>query len=168
MTPNRFFAFALAAPLALAACQQPPAGPAMTGQDLMAVDKAFSDFSEANGPYAAWENYVHEDAVGLNPNQPPTMGRAEMLKAFENWPEHLTLTWDPKGGDVAASGDLGYTWGIYAVMGITPEGEAVKSEGKYATVWKKQADGSWQAVLDGGSPNGPPAPPPGAESPATE
>lgn len=151
----------LAAPLALAACEKPST---MTGQDLMAVDTAFSDYSVAHGPYAAWEKYVHADAIGLNPNQPPTHGRAEMLKDFEDWPEYLTLSWEPQGGDVAKSGDLGYTWGLYAVLGVTPEGEAVKSEGKYATVWKKQDDGSWLAVLDGGSPNGPPAPPPGVEA----
>jgi len=147
---------AIAAPLA--ACE-PGAG--MTSQDLMAIDQEFSDFSVANGPYAAFDKYVHDDAVGLNPNQPPVRGKAAMLKAFEGWPEYLTLSWTPQGGDVAKSGELGYTWGLYAVMGITPEGEAVKSEGKYATVWKKQEDGTWKAVLDGGSPNHPPAPPPG-------
>ena len=151
---------ALAAPLALAQCGKPAT---MTGQDLMAIDQAFSDYAVAHGPYQAWDKYMHVDAVGLNPNQPPTQGKAEMLKAFENWPEYLTLSWTPQGDEVANSGDLGYTWGLYAVLGVTPEGEAVKSEGKYATVWKKQADGSWQAVLDGGSPNQPPAPPPGAE-----
>ncbi|HXV73714.1 MAG TPA: DUF4440 domain-containing protein [Sphingomonadales bacterium] len=162
---HTILALALAVPLAVTGCEKPAT---MSAADLMAIDAAFSEYSEAHGPAAAWEKYVHEDAVGLNPDQPPTIGRAEMLKAFADWPEHLTLTWDPRGGDVAESGDLGYTWGIYVVMGITPEGEAVKSEGKYATVWKKQPDGSWKAVLDGGSLNGPPAPPPGTEEGAGE
>ena len=56
------------------------------------------------------------------------------------------LSWEPLRAEIAASQDLGYTFGRYALR----DGETVKAYGVYVTVWKKQPDGSWKFVLDGG------------------
>lgn len=138
----------------LAACE--PQQSSFTGQDLMAVDSEFSDFSEANGPYAAWDKFLIEDVVGLPDGQDISWDKATALKAFAGFPETASLTWTPVGGEVAASGEIGYTYGRYVVHSTSPEGEPRESFGKYFTVWKLQADGSWKVVLDGGNSN--PAP----------
>ena len=50
--------------------------------------------------------------------------------------------------DVAVSGDLAVETGTYT-MTITPKGgKAIPDTGKYITVWKRQADGTWKIYRD--------------------
>ena len=51
--------------------------------------------------------------------------------------------------DVAQSGDLGYTQGTLTDTSTDPKtGKVVTDRGKWLTVRKKQADGSWKIVRD--------------------
>ena len=69
----------------------------------------------------------------------------------------LRLVWDPDTATIAAGGDLGYTIGRYQLRRLSPDGSfAVLSTGRYLTIWRKQADGSWKAELDTGNPDPPP------------
>lgn len=147
--------------MTLVACQKPAT---MSPADLMALDAAFSDYSETYGYSAAQKKYAHQDEVGLYPNLPPALGRYIVANNLADWPSWLVITWTPTGGDISKSADLGYTWGTFTIAGVSPEGEAIKDEGKYVTVWKKQADGSWLSVLNSGSLNGLSVPPPGTET----
>jgi ketosteroid isomerase-like protein len=52
---------------------------------------------------------------------------------------------------VASSGDLAYTEGDFLSQERTPEGKEASRTGRYVTVWRKQLDGSWRAVLDIGN-----------------
>jgi ketosteroid isomerase-like protein len=63
---------------------------------------------------------------------------------------------------VARSGELGYTSGTYDFSMKDASGKIISDKGKYVTVWKKQADGTWKVLLDTynsdlPSPNMPPA-----------
>jgi len=62
------------------------------------------------------------------------------------------LRWDPQEAHVSASADLGYTLGEFTLTTTDENGGSVVKRGHYVTVWRKQADGSWQAVADAGSP----------------
>jgi ketosteroid isomerase-like protein len=53
------------------------------------------------------------------------------------------------------SGDMGYTWGHFEGHSKDAAGNDVTVKGRYITVWKKQADGSWKVALDAGA-NEPP------------
>jgi ketosteroid isomerase-like protein len=66
----------------------------------------------------------------------------------------FSLTWDPETAVLLESGQMGYTSGHYVVSG-TDNGKAYKSGGQYITIWKKQKDGSWKVLWDGGSSTGP-------------
>jgi ketosteroid isomerase-like protein len=58
------------------------------------------------------------------------------------------LEWAPEAGEVAASGDLGYTYGPWR---LTPEGEEKPTAfGHFFTVWQKQPDGTWRWLADKG------------------
>jgi len=72
------------------------------------------------------------------------------------WAEGTTLTWTPVKADMAASGDLGYTYGNYVFTARDKDGKLVASYGKYTSIWKKQKDGQWKVVVDMG--NSSPAP----------
>jgi ketosteroid isomerase-like protein len=67
------------------------------------------------------------------------------------WPEGTTLTWAPIKAEMAASGDLGYTYGTYIYTAKNKEGKLVTSYGKYTSIWKKQKNGQWKVVVDVGN-----------------
>jgi ketosteroid isomerase-like protein len=64
--------------------------------------------------------------------------------------------WHPVAGEVARSGDLGFTVGNAVFTGRSLDGSPQVRYSKYLTVWKRQRDGSWRYVVDGGNarPNG--------------
>jgi ketosteroid isomerase-like protein len=66
------------------------------------------------------------------------------------------LIWTPVGADISSSGDLGYTYGNYEFHSKDKDGKPSIDYGKYTSIWKRQADGSWKVVLDMG--NASPAP----------
>ncbi len=98
-----------------------------------------------------------EDAAYLPYHKPiadtPEGIRDEWLPLLES-PE-AELTWEPLHAEVAASGDLGYTWGEYRLSVSTSEGPRT-IVGKYATIWRREPEGGWRVVMDTGSPNRPP------------
>ena|ERR1039458_442672 len=67
------------------------------------------------------------------------------------WPEGTSLTWTSVKAEMAASRDLGYTYGNYVYSAKNKEGKLVTSYGKYTSIWKKQKDGQWKVVVDMGN-----------------
>ena len=125
---------------------------------LMQVDRAFDQATAETG-LGGWVSYFAEDGQMFPAGAEIVSGRAAireaMASAFKN--PGFTLRWKPLGADVSRSGDLGYTYGTYVARGPGPQGQIVERHGKYVSVWKRQADGSWKVVVDIG--NASPAPP---------
>ena len=61
---------------------------------------------------------------------------------------------------MAASGDLGWTWGDFVVIARGDDGEK-RSYGNYVNVWKKDGEGRWRVIADIGVDT--PAPGPGTD-----
>jgi len=61
---------------------------------------------------------------------------------------------------VAKAGDVAYSYGTYASSATGPDGKPMQDKGKYVTVYRKQADGSWKAVVDTFNSDLPMTPPP--------
>ena len=64
-----------------------------------------------------------------------------------------SLTWKPTFAEMSRSGDLGYTTGTYESRGKDAQGQPTLRTGRYVSIWKKQADGTWKVVLDTGHPD---------------
>ena len=119
-----------------------------------ALIKAEADFEKARAERGleGWLSFFADDTANVNVGLPIVIGKAEMRRRLEKeWNPDLKLTWKPAKADIATSGDLGYTFGTWELTGKSLAGEPVHLTGKYATVWKKQADGSWKVVLDLGN-----------------
>jgi ketosteroid isomerase-like protein len=58
------------------------------------------------------------------------------------------LTWKPDFVDVAASGDMRYTYGQYVFSCVDSAGKIIEDKGIFHTVWKRQADNTWKFVWD--------------------
>jgi hypothetical protein len=66
-------------------------------------------------------------------------------------PTGFKLEWEPLFADVSDDGTLGYTWGYAKFTSPAKDGGEPKvGFGMTLTIWKKQPDGSWKWVFDGG------------------
>lgn len=142
----------------IAAALVASAGVAATLDDLMAADRAFDRLAQEEGVRNAFLAYVGEDPAMLSHGVPPITGDESVRDFLGRWPDGMSLTWEPKGGRIAASGDLGYTWGVFESRGEDADGIEVVRHGKYVTVWALQKDGSWKWVVDIGNDSPSPAP----------
>jgi len=121
-------------------------------QELMNVDAQFSKLSEARGVNEAFIFYIAEDGVLLRPNNFPILGKEIIKERFFSRPDSgYALTWKPLYADIAQSGELGYTCGIYEFKAMDPEGKPIIGNGTYVSVWKKDQFGNWKLVLDTGN-----------------
>jgi ketosteroid isomerase-like protein len=62
----------------------------------------------------------------------------------------LVLKWEPEFMDISDSRDFGISTGPWEVQEYRPN-TAPLATGYFLTVWKKQSDGEWKVILDGGS-----------------
>jgi ketosteroid isomerase-like protein len=116
-------------------------------KDVMQADIDFSSMSASKGRNAAFLTYMDKNCVMLRPNSLPIKGRDTVSKIFASRPDTgFTLTWTPLYADVAASGELGYTYGTFFVRSKSDSGE-----GTYCTVWRKDSTGKWKYVMDTGN-----------------
>ena len=127
---------------------------------LMGADRAwFEAYSGSDSPADAFTDQLTDDAYFLPPDAPLAQGKEAihaLITELEAMPG-MSLTWSPVAADVGSAGDLGFTIGTYEMKLDGPEGP-ISIDGKYMTVWKKQADGSWKVTADMFNPNGPPTP----------
>ncbi len=136
--------------LLMASCQNKKTGrePVADKNVLMAVDRAFSKLSDEKGMKTAFIEYIDSNGVLLKPNQLPILGAAAIDYLIQLNDTDFNLTWEPNNGAISSSGDLGYTYGVYA-MKLPSKDTTIY--GTYTSIWKKQKDGKWKFVLDSGN-----------------
>jgi ketosteroid isomerase-like protein len=115
---------------------------------MLDADRAFSKLSVEKGMRNAFLEFIDSNGVLLRPNELPLVGgdAVDFLTRLND--TKYTLTWNPKNGRIAHSGDLGYTYGIYT---LKPSDADTVLYGTYVSIWKKQIDGKWKFVLDSGN-----------------
>jgi ketosteroid isomerase-like protein len=118
-------------------------------QEIMETDRAFSSLSRDSGLRIAFLRYLDGGGVLLRPSHFPILGPEAVKYLQASQDSTITLTWVPTGGDLASSGDLGYTYGVYSLRDHNSDSSF---GGTYVTIWKKQSDGGWKYVLDSGNP----------------
>jgi ketosteroid isomerase-like protein len=134
--------------------QQPPAGdaPPPALAEMVEAERAFAARALVVGWKQAFLEYFADEAVGF---QAGAAGLArEQISQAPDPPKDSALVWEPRYGDVAGSGELGYLTGPSTSRGPgRPERHQT-----YASVWKRQRDGSFKVVLDVGVPTPTPVP----------
>ncbi|MEO5648249.1 MAG: hypothetical protein ABIQ56_07780, partial [Chitinophagaceae bacterium] len=99
-----------------------------------------------SGMKKAFLEYIEDEGILLRPNHMPIIGADAIDFLSQVNDSSFTLTWEPKGSDVATSADLGFTYGVYKL-----EQADTVLYGTYVSIWKKQKDGKWKWVLDTGN-----------------
>ena len=132
----------------------PSDAPASVMDSLVETEREFARAARASGWRAAFLDYFADDAVAFTPAPVPAKPRLRLGKARPFTEEELT--WEPRTGDVAASGDLGWLTGPSTFIDHTAN--TPPSYGNYVTVWKRDAGGRWLNYIDLGTPVPQPVP----------
>ena len=130
--------------------------------DIAAINECLDLYAVGlnTGDLELWLSLHTDDIAKMGPDAPAVFGnealRAKMEPAFDNFTFEMALY--PE--ETQVSGDLGFARGNYTVS-MTPKagGETIISmpDGKYLTIYKRQADGSWKISHDCYNSNVPPA-----------
>ncbi|HTI31154.1 MAG TPA: nuclear transport factor 2 family protein [Sphingomonas sp.] len=102
------------------------------------AERAFAQMAQDKGQWTAFRAYAAPDAVMFTP-QP--VNAQEFLKARKDPPK--AIRWQPIQAWVSCDGTLAVDTGNWQ----SSDGKTV---GYFTTVWKRQDDGSWKWVYDGG------------------
>ena len=146
------------------ACNQAPATPAAAPDTHDADVQAIKDTEVAWAKVSAakdaekFASYYTDDGSLLPQDAPPVTGKDAIAKAVKQMMSDPNFALDFHGTswDVAKSGDVGYAQGVYTMTMTNPKTKkATPDKGKYLTVFKKQSDGTWKAVEDMVSSDGP-------------
>jgi ketosteroid isomerase-like protein len=126
--------------------QTPRSRPAL--QSLVDAERSFAQASETHGTRGAFLAFIAEDGILFRPT---AVNGKKWLQEHPLPPSEKLplLAWQPAYAGVALAGDMGYTFGPWEYK------EDIKDEnpvayGHFATVWKRQSDGSWKFVIDHG------------------
>ncbi|HKG14737.1 MAG TPA: hypothetical protein VKB12_15530 [Pyrinomonadaceae bacterium] len=117
---------------------------------LADAERSLAEDSASKGMTTALLSRADETLRLYRQNTFPVVGREAVRKTLKDMSEFVK--WETLKTDVAASGDLGYTYGTYSVM---PKGSERPSEqGNYARVWRRQGKGPWRVVFNVATPWG--------------
>jgi len=127
------------------------AAPKVTVETLKQLEAEFMKAAAEKGSQG-YLSYYAENAIELPNGAAAIAGKANIapgMSFLDN--KNNRLTWMPDGGDISASGDLGYTWGTFEFRSQDKDGKPNVEYGKYTSIWKLQRDGRWKVVLDMGN-----------------
>ncbi len=125
-----------------------------SAEALINVDKAFCKMAIDSGLEEAFASFADQKAVILRNGEYALEGVVAIGQSYQAFDTLFVypprLLWMPVKAEIARSGDLGYTYGNYEFITMDSLQKESKTYGNYVTIWKRQADGSWKYVLDGG------------------
>ena len=133
----------LVTPFVTAQDAVPPALQAMAD-----TERDFAKTAKTKGIRDSFLDFFAEDSIAFTPD--PTSARERLLKQTPTPFSLNELLWEPRTGDVAASGEIGWLTGPstfidHSAPDVTPR------YGNYLSVWRKQADGRWRVFIDVGT-----------------
>jgi len=133
----------------MAACATPDTRQADT-QAVKEVEAAWAKDAALKDP-ARFASYYAVDAAALFPNSQVLTGRDNIQGAVAGMmaDPNFALSFQGMQADASKGGDMVYTVGTYFLTMSDPKDKKpITDQGKYMTVYKKQADGTWKAEAD--------------------
>lgn len=116
---------------------------------LAQAERDFAARAREIGWRGAFLEFFAEDAIMLGNG--PVRAREGLLEGKPTTFAEEQLTWEPRLGDIAASGEMGWLTGPSAL--VVP---ASKTPGphhqNYLSVWQREPGGPWRVIVDVGVP----------------
>jgi len=142
-----------AATIGFARAQEKPilsaATVAAAEKELMQADRDFCSDWQKNGA-EAWARWFAENGV-KEAGPIPAVGREAVRKSVDETfgQPGSSLMWTPDEARAMEDGRMGLTRGHFTAV-FNTKGEKKEIRGQYITIWRKQKDGNWRIVWDGG------------------
>ncbi|MEI6815534.1 MAG: DUF4440 domain-containing protein [Bacteroidota bacterium] len=114
--------------------------------EIASADKAMCNMASKEGFYAALIHYADDSVIKPNEGEHTVIGKEALIKYWKGKPGQKNILWEPFRIEASLSGDFGYSQGRWKIT----EKDTVLY-GNYYTIWKKQKDGKWKFVADGGN-----------------
>ncbi len=114
--------------------------------EIVRADSAMNQLASSKGFYVALLQYADENVIKPQEGALPVIGKTRLTKYWSGGQVITAISWAPDIANASASGDLGYTFGHWQL-----QSRDTLIYGNYCTIWKRQADGSWKFVYDGGN-----------------
>jgi len=140
----RWLAWAGVAATAAALSAQGGSG---TLDSLVKAERAFARMSVATSQRDAFLANFADDGVWFTPG-PQNTREAIRSQPAPAGPPARTLDWEPATGDIAASGDLGYTTGPY--VSTARASDTPPRTGWFFSMWRWRGDVGWKVAADFG------------------
>jgi ketosteroid isomerase-like protein len=121
-------------------------------ESVMQADRDFnSDFAKRR--VDGWVSWFDTAGVQVAPTGETPRGhdqvRAHMTKNFGD--STRILDWRPVMAEVSNDGSMAYTIGDWNFYVRGKDSATSAGSGRYLTVWRRQADGSWKVMADIGT-----------------
>jgi ketosteroid isomerase-like protein len=114
---------------------------------MVETERAFAGRALVIGWKDAFLEYFAPGAVGFAEGH---VGPArDQIAKNPDPPKDLQLIWEPRFGDVSANGEIGYLTGPVKNIRASRDGGKPRHS-NYASIWKRQRDGSFKVVMDVG------------------
>jgi ketosteroid isomerase-like protein len=136
------------AALSITASAQPPAPMASNLESLANAERAFAKAATEKGIRDSFLEFFDENAIAFNPA--PVSATARLRSRPGRPFSEFELRWEPRTGDVAASGELGWLTGPSTFIDHT-SATATPQHGNYLSVWRRESGGPWRVFIDIGS-----------------
>lgn len=127
--------------LAFPARTAPSADPA----EIVSAERSFAKSVRALGVRDGFLAWLAPRSVVFKPG--PVMAVAHHQKLAPGW--NGLLDWSPVHAGISADGRMGWSTGPWTWRRDSTQ-RAADAHGEYMSVWRRQADGGWKVVLDGG------------------
>ncbi len=122
------------------------------GKEALLKAEAVFGADAASRGVDGWLDHFAPDAAIFPAGEPVIVGLGKIRDYYTRTGfSPKGLTWKPQEAFLAASGDLGYTFGTWEATGADAEGKPAVHTGKYLTVWRRQPDGAWKVAADIGN-----------------
>ena len=114
---------------------------------MVEAERAFAARALVVGWKAAFLEYFADGAIGFDSGN---VGLArDQVGANPDPPKDHRLIWEPRYGDVAASGEIGYLTGpVRSILPSRDNGRPRHST--YTSIWKRERNGNFKVVIDVG------------------
>jgi ketosteroid isomerase-like protein len=117
-------------------------------QALVDTERAFAGAATVKGLRDSFLDYFADDAITFVPQ---AASAKENLRKQPSQPfSVLEIVWEPRTGDIASSGDLGWLAGPSTIINRASP-RPTPRYGNYLSVWRKQPDGRWRVYIDVGA-----------------
>lgn len=117
--------------------------------EMADAERAFVQRAQEVGAKQAFLDYFADSAVGFESGRPAPA--KDGIRKQPDRPKDVKILfwWEPRYGDIAASGELGWLTGPVR-SGRADRNNGAVRHGTYASIWKRQPDGTFKVVIDVG------------------